>query len=291
MKPGKRPNTDFRLLIMILVIVSAACLINVVFAADTAPPGRSNPSPANNSNVASPVLLGLDTNETAGCRYSTLPGQNYSDMTVFTSTNATSHNSSITLAEYASYNYFVKCSDAANNVNTNDFHIQFSYLPNYSYHGSSVTLNLAFHIGTEKFDDVIYASDSYVAATGNDVVVALASSGYNFQGNFSKNHSATDYIIQLKESKEDNMFILGFTKGDEETIKDDLYLLGDRKIPPKAFATFTDSAGAYPVFVRLDYDDADITSRLGWSGGGQVLIKNQGNTNRGIPNITIEVVD
>jgi len=292
MKKGKQGILVVKLLIVLFVIVSVAAFINIVFAADVAPPGRLNPSPPNNSYTDNSITLGLDTNETAGCRYSTSSGQGFSDMTVFTNTNASTHTSSITLTEYASYNYYVKCTDSSDNVNTDDFLIQFSYLPNYTTYGNTIEMNLVFHIGSGKADDVIYGANNYVAAAGDNVVLGFASSGLSLDSNFSKNHSAANYLITLKQSQEDNLFLLAFTDGNQNTIKGKLGQLGDKKVLPKTFGSLSmPEALSYPIFVRLDYDDADIDSRVGWSGSGQVRIRNRGKTSTGLPNITIEVVD
>jgi hypothetical protein len=267
-------------------------LVAVVLAADTSPPVISNPLPTNNSEITSPVLFGVSTDETAECRYSAASGQNFLVMTPFTNTNALGHNSTLALADYGSYVYFIKCNDTSGNVNPNDYMLSFYYNTTYTYYGVSVGVNLAFHIGTGKDDDTITSTRDYIASSGNNVVVGLASSGTGFATVFNRTYSASDCLITMKESAEDNLFLLGFTKGSGSEIKSKLDYLGGKKIISKTFGSLsTKTPVSYPVYIRLDYDDADITSRGGWAGGVHLLFKNRGNTDRGLPNITIEVIE
>jgi len=259
---------------------------------DLTPATLSNPQPANNSDVNSPLTFGISTNEIAECRYATLSSISFGSMTSFANTNATAHSSVLTLQDSGSFVYFIKCRDKAGNTNPAGYMLVFQYLANYTYYGSSVGMNLAFHIGTSKDDDSIAGSPNYIATSGSNVVVGLASSGHGFAANFSRNYSSSDMLITLKESADDNMFLLGFTKGDQSTIKNKLDYLGDKKVISKTFGDFSAQTPAgYPIFIRLDYDDADIDSRIAWSGSGKLLIRNHGNTDRGIPNITIELIE
>ena len=73
------------------------------------------------------VQLGIQTNESATCRYATEQGVAYNSMKKsFTKQAANYHTARVTgLQINASYSFFVRCKDAASNVNTGDIMISF----------------------------------------------------------------------------------------------------------------------------------------------------------------------
>ena len=96
---------------------------------DTTPPVRSNGSPTGTLAAGTTqTTLSLATNENATCRYSTTAGVAYASMTsTFTTTGGTAHSTTVTgLTNGGSYTYFVRCRDAATNVNPDDFPISFA---------------------------------------------------------------------------------------------------------------------------------------------------------------------
>ncbi len=74
------------------------------------------------------ATLSLVTNEAATCKYSTAANTTYSSMSnVFTTTGGTSHSRNVSgLTRGNTYNYYVRCIDAAQNVNTTDYRITFT---------------------------------------------------------------------------------------------------------------------------------------------------------------------
>ena len=74
------------------------------------------------------TTLSLTTDEVAICRYSPVAGVAYGSMTnTFTTTGSTAHSTVITgLTTGNSYNFYVRCADAAANANPDDFVIAFS---------------------------------------------------------------------------------------------------------------------------------------------------------------------
>ncbi len=97
--------------------------------ADTTPPVRSNGGPSGTLPFGTTqALLTLTTNEMAVCRYATTPGVAYGAMAgTFTSTGSTAHSTTVTaLVNGGSYNYYVRCQDAATNANPDDFGIGFT---------------------------------------------------------------------------------------------------------------------------------------------------------------------
>jgi len=96
---------------------------------DTTPPVRSNGFPSGTlSSGITQTTLSLTTNENATCRYSTVANTAYSSMTnTFSTTGGTSHSMTITgLSNGNTYNYYIRCQDAAGNANTDDYTITFS---------------------------------------------------------------------------------------------------------------------------------------------------------------------
>ena len=94
---------------------------------DTPPPARSDGQPSGPlPSGTTDTTLSLVTDEVASCGYATVPGTAFADMTPFAATGAAAHQTPIGgLADGQSYGFFVRCGDAAGNVNTDDFAITF----------------------------------------------------------------------------------------------------------------------------------------------------------------------
>jgi len=95
---------------------------------DSVPPVRSAGSPSGTQPYGTTgVTLSLTTDEGATCKYGTVGGTAYASIaSTFGSTGGTSHTQSITgLTNGSSYSYYVRCSDALSNVNTDDYTITF----------------------------------------------------------------------------------------------------------------------------------------------------------------------
>ena len=96
---------------------------------DTTPPVRSNGQPAGGLPAGTTTAtVQITTDEAATCRYALTAGTSYAAMTfTFATTGGTAHSTPVSgLANGASYNYYVRCSDPAANVNTTDTAISFS---------------------------------------------------------------------------------------------------------------------------------------------------------------------
>jgi len=108
---------------------SAAALVTTQASGDTTPPSRSNGSPIGTLLPGTAqTTLSLTTNENATCKYSTTAGTLYFSMTnAFSATGGTSHSTTVSgLSNGSTYNYYVRCVDASNNVNLDDYNISFS---------------------------------------------------------------------------------------------------------------------------------------------------------------------
>lgn len=165
----------------------------------------------------------------------------------------------------------------------------FSLLVGYSYSiGRTVQLNLAFAIGT-KDDNITVASD-YVSGQDSNVVLAVISSGTTTNTANITAYSSTEYMLQLTQALNNNRFLITFTNGTNQTVADKLKFVGNKKIPPKTFGNLAATAlSDIFLFLRLEYDDLDITTRTRWGTAPvQLIIKNNGNDV--LPQISIELV-
>jgi glucose/arabinose dehydrogenase len=103
--------------------------ISFSVASDTTPPVRSAGAPTGVLAVGTTqTTLSLTTNESATCRYGTVAGTAYASLpNVFSTTGGTTHSTLVSgLANAQSYTFYVRCRDAANNANPDDFAISFS---------------------------------------------------------------------------------------------------------------------------------------------------------------------
>ncbi|OGC49774.1 hypothetical protein A2716_00210 [candidate division WWE3 bacterium RIFCSPHIGHO2_01_FULL_40_23] len=105
---------------------------SVAAPADTTPPVRSNQSPTPGSSFpggTTSVVVSLNTNEKAACKYSKTPGVAYASMPFyFTTTGSTSHSFTYSGLTSGQYDLYVRCSDSPGNVNTDDLMYSFKIL-------------------------------------------------------------------------------------------------------------------------------------------------------------------
>ena len=124
---------------------------------DTAVATRSLGSPSGlfPYNTTS-TTLSLTTNEVATCRYGTTANTAYSSIANnFSTTGSTSHSSLVSSLTFnTTYNYYVRCNDTSNNVNTNDYTITFriSHGPDFTYNWNdwytNETINFSLYNAT-----------------------------------------------------------------------------------------------------------------------------------------------
>lgn len=115
---------------------------------DTTPPSIDNLSPNGSlSSGTTNVMLSLNTNEDATCRYSSSSNSDFSNMIEMDTSNNRSHSKAISgLANGSSYNYHFKCRDSA--MNTGEAQLNFSVasapqnlVPSVALSNSSATLD------------------------------------------------------------------------------------------------------------------------------------------------------
>lgn len=100
-----------------------------VSGTDNVPPVRFNGAPSGELlSDTTQVTLALDTAEAANCRYSTIEGMAFIDMSnTFEATGGINHTQLFSgLHDEQSYTFAVKCRDSAGNPNNDDFLISFS---------------------------------------------------------------------------------------------------------------------------------------------------------------------
>jgi chitodextrinase len=103
---------------------------------DTTPPTRSNASPTGElASGTTETTLSLTTNESATCKYGTVEGIAYNNIAnTFSTKGGTSHAATVTGIDEdgQSYDYYCRCKDDAENVNTDDYVISFSVAEGWS---------------------------------------------------------------------------------------------------------------------------------------------------------------
>ncbi|MEA1924238.1 MAG: hypothetical protein U9M95_00055 [Candidatus Altiarchaeota archaeon] len=110
-------------------LVVSGSYIGPINATDTTPPLCSNPSPTGTlSSGTTQTNISLQTDVQAVCRYSNVPGTNYTNMTgTFTYTNSTNHSTQISgLENGLTCTFYVRCNSSDGYVNNDDFNITFS---------------------------------------------------------------------------------------------------------------------------------------------------------------------
>ncbi|KKW16193.1 MAG: Metallophosphoesterase [Parcubacteria group bacterium GW2011_GWA1_50_14] len=114
-------------------------VLTLVPAGDTTPPVRSNGQPSGVLLAGTGTTsLTLITDESATCRYSLTSGP-YESMALFDFTSdpdVFTHSQTITVADGASYTYYVRCMNAALIPNPDDYQIFFSVAANQAPNGT-----------------------------------------------------------------------------------------------------------------------------------------------------------
>jgi hypothetical protein len=145
--------------------------------------------------------------------------------------------------------------------------------PGFNAFGRSVTMNFAFHMGNSKNNDTLTYTDHYISSNDAGVVLALVANTA-FGTAFSE--LPDDYMLEMRQPLENNRFFLAFTKGDNQTIENKANISG---IIPKTFGELTKLPTSFPVYLRLEYSNIDIISRIRWGPGSrEIIIKNEGDS-------------
>ena len=163
--------------------------------------------------------------------------------------------------------------------------------PSFEKVAATVGMRLVFHIGRSKTNSIIAAEDRYTTVYRDGVTAALVSAGGTVGSKIDKGFSSSDMSLEMRETR-DNAIIMAFVNGTNSTILSVLDSFGKGKMPPRAFSPWSYFAPAeFPVHVRLEYGDADITGngRIPAS-GVSLLVSNEGKNARGLPSISVKVM-
>ena len=173
----------------------------------------------------------------------------------------------------------------------------------------TVTLTLAVHVNstvsnTIRVNDTEYTitppaidlvftnlSKKYISANNTTSIAALVSAGQLLSARVNTGYNSTHYMLQMKQDSGNNRFLIAATNGTYADIENRLSMVEAFHIVSSTFGNFVTTAPrSLRTFIRLDYTTLDLDFPARWSGSGQLRIRNNGNTNRGIPNITLEVI-
>jgi hypothetical protein len=152
-------------------------------------------------------------------------------------------------------------------------------------YGRSVKMNMAFHIGASKSDDALERNDTYVFASDGATAGMIFSGSQDF-GTEIKD-SGADYSLQLKQSLQGNEFYVLFTQSDKSQVLGKIAGINKDMLLSKTFGDFPEVAPkSFPVFIRLDYYDIDLLNKTE-IGRGDLVIKNEGRNERGMPIVSM----
>jgi len=103
---------------------------NINSGTDTFAPTISNAIPTGSLAAGTTsTTMSVNTSEDATCRYSLSSGVNYTSMPyTFSTTGGTSHAVTLNNLTDSSYNFYVRCMDGENNINTSDYLVSFVVL-------------------------------------------------------------------------------------------------------------------------------------------------------------------
>lgn len=112
-------------------------------SSDTTPPQMTNLQPATSVVAGSSFRMGLTTNEPATCKYGPTAGEAYELKPNYFAVTGTTLQTSVTLPTLfvGSYQYYVRCKDAAGNVTPSDAVLNFTVTPNPSDTTAPTRLN------------------------------------------------------------------------------------------------------------------------------------------------------
>ena len=94
----------------------------------------------------------------------------------------------------------------------------------------------------------------------------------------------------MTQDSENNRLLLFATNGTFSDVDDKLSMVEQSRMVASTFGRFAVTLPkSFPTYIRLEYANIDLSGRAFWSGTGQLRIRNNG-MNRGVPNVTIELV-
>ena len=162
-----------------------------------------------------------------------------------------------------------------------------------SWVGDSVTLNLAFHIGSSKSDDTLNSSTNYISSydSGEGCVVGLIAANKEISTNYNSSYSVDDYLLQANQRADGNRFFLVFTEGDANEVSSNAANIGNGKLFSGTFYDFAKASHDYVnVFLMLKYYTIDLLADKVLGGSVDLIVENSGKEN-GKTKIDVDVVE
>jgi len=159
---------------------------------DNTPPSvvLGNPSGELQEGIAT-TTVSVFTDEVATCKYSEIPGTDYTTMNEFRYTNDIASSQEFGVENGRAYTFYVKCADSNDNVNVEDYIISFSVAPT----GSDTTPPVILFSGPS---GEVSASDVFLLLTTDEVSVCKYSlvSGENYSNMQSFANSTSTVSVQ-----------------------------------------------------------------------------------------------
>lgn len=168
-------------------------------------------------------------------------------------------------------------------------------IPSFAY---DVEMNLRYKIGNSDqiySNGIQYSADSVFTEAGKKYIVSQGlgvSAGLVFAGEIFNSMSLKkypgDYSISMKQSGDDNRFIIVFTNGTYQNI-DDKYESVDRLLST-SFGYEIKKSVNYPLFLQIQYNTIDIINSAMWQGQKTIQVRNEGKNDRGITQVSVRAV-
>lgn len=175
----------------------------------------------------------------------------------------------------------------------------------------TVTMNFAIRIGADanntnatiRVNDTAFNTTTptsltfselnkkYILVNNTTSMSAVVSAGTLLNIRMNTSYNSTHVLLQMTQDSEKNRFIIAATNGTYTDVEGKLDMIGQTRMVASTFGRFAVTLPkSFPTFIRLEYSDVDLTGRAFWSGVGQLRIRNRGKTDRGVPNLTLELV-
>ena len=146
-----------------------------------------------------------------------------------------------------------------------------------------VYANGTSYTGQGNFETFSDMSKHFISSENDETVVSLISLGPNFMSMSYDSRSTLGYIFSATQNDVENEFAIVLTRGNWSVVD----TVSDDGIISSNYAGL--GLKAKKSFLKIQYDDIDITKSLRWTGSKQVVVKNVGRDSGGIPRILLDV--
>jgi hypothetical protein len=169
----------------------------------------------------------------------------------------------------------------------------------------TVTMNYAFNISDTK-DNTIHINDTeynasvsnlitfknlnkkYISSHLSNSIFSIINAGQFTSASFNTTFSTNSYELSMTQDDENNRFLIGFTNATPSDVDNILSSVERFLIITRTIGNFIFPFSPTNFYMRLEVNDADISSRLKWSGFSTIKIRNNGIADS-LHNITLEI--